>query len=151
MSRKSAFTFVELLVVIGIISVLIAILLPALNKARAAANTVACASNMRQIVTAMFMYANNNHGYLPPADLRLPGSPGNPQVLTWDDLLDPYLGLQRSQAVLESWRSSVDVPVLRCPADTLPVDPGLGVVARRRSYAITAETNPPIGADLDAN
>jgi prepilin-type processing-associated H-X9-DG protein len=62
--RKSAaaFTLVELLVVIGIIAVLISILLPALGKARKAANTLVCESNLRQIAMAMVIYAQQNNG-----------------------------------------------------------------------------------------
>jgi len=63
--RRRAFTLVELLVVIGIISVLIAMLLPTLGKAREQAKKVSCASNMRQVGQAIFMYANDNKGFTP--------------------------------------------------------------------------------------
>src|SRR5687767_6162443 len=67
MKRRHGFTLVELLVVIGIIAILIALLLPALNRARAHAVSVQCLSNLRQIGQICMQYANENKGWLPPS------------------------------------------------------------------------------------
>jgi prepilin-type processing-associated H-X9-DG protein/prepilin-type N-terminal cleavage/methylation domain-containing protein len=79
MRQNKAFTLVELLVVIGIIALLVSILLPALNKARAAAQAVQCASNMKQLAQGVIMYATDNDGYYPSNDATLP-HPTNPAV-----------------------------------------------------------------------
>ena len=59
------FTLVELLVVIGIIALLIAILMPALSRARQQAKTVQCLSNLRQVGIAMEIYARENRNRFP--------------------------------------------------------------------------------------
>jgi prepilin-type processing-associated H-X9-DG protein/prepilin-type N-terminal cleavage/methylation domain-containing protein len=64
LKRMRAFTLVELLVVIGIIALLISMLLPALRKAREAANMTACASNIRQVMLAFRFYADDWKDYV---------------------------------------------------------------------------------------
>lgn len=59
------FTLIELLVVVAIISVLVALLLPALTSARDAARTAVCSANQKQIGTAILTYANDYHDSFP--------------------------------------------------------------------------------------
>ncbi len=63
--RSSAFTLIELLIVIGIIGVLLAILLPAAEHVRHQAYIDKCASNLRQIGIAITLYEQDNHGNFP--------------------------------------------------------------------------------------
>jgi prepilin-type processing-associated H-X9-DG protein/prepilin-type N-terminal cleavage/methylation domain-containing protein len=62
---NSAFTLVELLVVIGIIAVLVGILLPVVQRARQSANSVKCMANLRSQVQGLLLYATVNKGSLP--------------------------------------------------------------------------------------
>jgi prepilin-type N-terminal cleavage/methylation domain-containing protein/prepilin-type processing-associated H-X9-DG protein len=65
-TAHAGFTLVELLVVIGIIALLIALLLPALSRARGLAQSASCLNNLRQLQTCWLMYANDHGGALPP-------------------------------------------------------------------------------------
>jgi len=124
LSQERAFTLVELLVVIGIIALLVAILLPVLNKARRAAERIACQNNVRQLYTGVMFYCNDNHDWFPSSAHAADGvgyaqypddwlywqkTRVNPPGATIDDSpIAKYLNTRGDR--LKS--------MLRCPADT---------------------------------
>ena len=81
-ARRTGFTLVELLVVIGIIALLIAVLMPALATARAQANRVLCASNVRTLAQVALQYAHDNKGWIPRNYAH-----NEPPFPSWVDLL----------------------------------------------------------------
>lgn len=86
---RREFTLIELLVVISIIAILAALLLPALNKARIAAQSVVCKGKMKQITLAANLYMNDNKVYPP---FRFPILPGDEYYVTFAALISPYMG-----------------------------------------------------------
>ncbi len=68
------FTLIELLVVVAIISILAALLLPALNQARHKARLATCTNNLRQIGMALRMYIEDWEGYMPPKNDGVPSN-----------------------------------------------------------------------------
>ena len=107
-SPAGGFSLVELIVVIGIITILISLLLPTLTRVRESANQVKCAAQLRQIGQAIFNYTTANGGLLPawagnhswPHDIREDDEfgPG------WITVLEPFSGVKP------------DSPLFTCPS-----------------------------------
>lgn len=93
MKHRTAFTLVELLVVIGVIALLISMLLPALSGARESARTVDCLSQLRQIGVASMNYVADNRGYLFPSYYDTPPTGAEPQrrSTSLQEILEAYL------------------------------------------------------------
>lgn len=87
-SPLCGFTLIELLVVVAIISVLAALLLPALRTARESANSVICVNNLRHLAMATFFYADENNGRIPPGQ----NAAEIEYYFKWPPYLLPYLG-----------------------------------------------------------
>ena len=114
-ARKRGFTLIELLVVISIIALLIAILLPALSKAKAAAQKTQCLVNLRQLATASTAFATDNNGDTPPRsdDGMVTGLYAVWFPINWSD--DPRYGYYRRMGVVMNEGYSDSPEILYCP------------------------------------
>jgi len=114
MSRKKhakGFTLIELLVVIAIIALLLAILLPALGRAKEQAQKTRCLANLKQIGLAMHLYANDYNYLLPRAELR-PGVAIYTGIdMRWPVLYMPYVG-----GLSDKFENYYELEIYDCPS-----------------------------------
>ena len=111
---RKAFTLIELLVVIAIIAILAAILFPVFAQAREKARAISCVSNMKQLGTAITMYAQDY-------DENYPNGVQNDWWMdTWIRTTQPYVK---------------NFQVYRCPSDSVAIDPNITWAGIRISYA----------------
>ena len=128
----------EMLIVVAIIAILLSMLLPGLQKAREAAKTAVCLSNLKQISTAQIQYIGRNNQHFTPSSLA-----GKNNHVSYDDLLSEYLEIKMTMAQKRGtlrWSSSPKIlktfkDYFTCPNDT--IDPGAkwGDDFQRRSYS----------------
>jgi prepilin-type N-terminal cleavage/methylation domain-containing protein/prepilin-type processing-associated H-X9-DG protein len=115
---RRGFTLIELLVVIAIISVLAALLLPVLNRARTKAQAVICLNNLRQWGLATQLYASDHNDHLPPEGTPNPGERSTNSG--WYIQLPIQLNLPRYHEM--PWRTNAEVhpgrSVWICPSNT---------------------------------
>jgi len=115
---KTAFTLIELLVVIAIISVLAAMLLPALQRAKDMAKAAACTNQLKQLGILHDLFSSDNEDRMLPSKMYYPDN----DSAYWMQLLYPYVGrklITSNSTNGDAAAQAVGLRTFRCPAVTL--------------------------------
>ncbi|MFN7141110.1 MAG: prepilin-type N-terminal cleavage/methylation domain-containing protein [Limisphaerales bacterium] len=155
-SRKNrlcrGFTLAELMAVIGIVTVLSAILLPALNKGRTRSQAISCMNNLRQLQLSWLMFPDDHGGELPANDFvdgfKIKSAqnffghswaPGNPKL--------DFTSANLEKGDLFQYNRNANI--YRCPSDNSKVDLPTGTepLLRTRSYSMSSSINSQVTAN----
>jgi prepilin-type N-terminal cleavage/methylation domain-containing protein/prepilin-type processing-associated H-X9-DG protein len=170
---KGAFTLIELLVVIAIICILAALVMPSFRTAQEASRTIKCASNLKQIGAAMFLYTQDHSERFPESSIATvqwgATDPATHQ-LPWMQQIATYVGNATDPAQM-----SQATTIFTCPSSSyaLAADKyysyfngchsayllsGSATAVRKQSISVPAEeilsgdvTNPNVGGQMDAD
>ena len=123
---RKGFTLIELLVVIAIIAILAAILFPVFAKAREKARQTSCLSNLKQMGTALLMYAQDYDEVYMPSGYVIPSLGTDPNVNWWRFLIQPYI---------KNWQ------VFLCPSSAYTGVPSNPAAQLTNAYGYTSTLN----------
>ena len=144
-SALTAFTLVELLVIIVLVGVFSVLLLPVLARTRPVNHTLVCQNNMRQLMSAMQLYGADNHDWLPPNEDS--GGTGNWVTGDMTSLTDAtnssYL-TNSSSAKLANYTGPAPA-LYRCPSDSSQVSIAGKPYSRVRSVSMSQAVGSKIG------
>ncbi len=126
MLKNKAFTLVELLVVISIIALLLAVLMPALNKAREQGRRVVCLNHIKSLLLSMDVYASSNNGwYVPLVSTAAAAGPSsqsqiNPYIWLTNLAFRKITGVKDAEKANTSYASTIEFPdKFYCPSDEI--------------------------------